>query len=56
MSDAYLAPVRPAADVGVPDDGADGGVEVEADAAEAEVRPIEDLEGEDSANEELHPA
>ena len=29
---------------------------MEADAAEAEVRPIEDLEGEDSANEELHPA
>ena len=57
MSDAYLAPVRPAADVGVPDEGADGGVEAEADAAEAvQVRTVEDLEGKGSADEELHPA
>ena len=57
MSDAYLAPVRPAADVGVPDEGADGGVAAEMDAAEAaRAHPVEDLEGGGSADEELHPA
>ncbi len=57
MSDAYLAPIRPAADVGEPVVGADGGVEAEVDAAAAaRARPVEDLEGEGSADEELHPA
>ena len=57
MSDAYLAPVRPAADDGVPVEGAGGGVAEEAGAAGAAgERQVEDLEGGGSEDEELHPA